>query len=134
MGAARGSHGSVGGQAACVTERERVLLDSNILYSAARDSGSSFRILWKIPEMELVYDAHLIPDGEEIDLPATITLHAKDIPNLRSASAGRAHVLLTGDKLHFGPLFGSAICGVRVESTSDFKARYAEYFGSTRGE
>lgn len=40
---------------------------------------------------------------------------AKDAPILAAAVAGRADVLVTGDRRHFGHLFGGAVHGTRIE-------------------
>lgn len=41
-------------------------------------------------------------------------LPAKDAPILAAAVGGRADLLVTGDRRHFGPLFGRVLRGVRV--------------------
>jgi predicted nucleic acid-binding protein len=139
-----------------VSEIQRVLPDSNIVYSASRDLTSSFRLFWSLPSVEilvsryivdevtrhlvrpdhranlwqLLYRSHLVSDGEEIELPPGVNLPAKDRPILQSAVAGSAHILVTGDKNHFGSLFGSTILGVRIETPAMFKRRYPEFFGA----
>ena len=40
---------------------------------------------------------------------------AKDAPILAAAVAARADVLVTGDRRHFGHLFGRAVHGTRIE-------------------
>lgn len=44
-------------------------------------------------------------------------LPAKDQPVLAAAIASRADRLVTGDRTHFGPLFGQSIQGVKILST-----------------
>ena len=132
----------------------RVFLDSNIVFSAARDTRSELQNLWLLPAVDillsqyvleevgghlvhpdqraalwkLVYRSHLVPDPEPIPLPDKVDLPEKDQPILQAAIASKAHILVTGDKRHFGPLFGQTVLGVRIESTSVFKNRYPEIF------
>lgn len=46
-------------------------------------------------------------------------LPACDAPVLAAAVVGRADLLVTGDRTHFGHLFGSDVGGVRVTSLSE---------------
>lgn len=133
----------------------RVLPDSNIVFSAVRDLESSFLALWNLLAVEvlisqfiiaevsrhfpkpehrsrlwqLVYRSHLIPDGDEVILPAGLGLPKKDQPILRSAIAAQADILITGDRTHFGPLFGTVVEGVLIERTREFKLRFPKQFG-----
>lgn len=43
---------------------------------------------------------------------------AKDAPILAAAIGARADVLVTGDRKHFGRLFGRAVRGMRIEPPS----------------
>ena len=54
------------------------------------------------------------------------SLPEKDRPILAAAIGVRVDVLLTGDKQHFGPLFGTRIQGVEVLTPSAFLARLAQ--------
>ncbi len=135
----------------------RVFVDSNIFVSAARKANSDFLKLWDLPAAEflfssyvrheasahllepdqrarlwqLIYKSHLVPDGEPVQLPATVQLPEKDLPILFAAIAARADFLITGDLRHFSHLFGLVIFGVRIESSTMFKQRYPTHF--TRG-
>ena len=46
-------------------------------------------------------------------------LPAKDAPILAAAAANRCTVLVTGDRRHFGHLYGRSIAGVRVATPSE---------------
>jgi uncharacterized protein len=46
-------------------------------------------------------------------------LPAKDAPILAAAVSARADLLVTGDRRHFGPLFGRVLRGVRVLSLAE---------------
>jgi predicted nucleic acid-binding protein len=47
-------------------------------------------------------------------------LPEKDLPILRAAVATNATHLITGDRKHFGPLFGKAVAGVLVVRPADY--------------
>ncbi len=47
-------------------------------------------------------------------------LPEKDRPVLAAAIQHRCHILLTGDKAHFGPLYGQTIEGVEIHSPASF--------------
>lgn len=49
-------------------------------------------------------------------LPDTVVLPEKDRPVLAAAIHHRCDILVTGDRTHFGPLYGTAIRGVTVLS------------------
>ena len=49
-------------------------------------------------------------------LPETMVLPDKDRPILAAAIHHRCDILVTGDRTHFGSLYGKAIRGVRVMS------------------
>lgn len=54
------------------------------------------------------------PGADIIATAAAEGLPAKDAPILAAAMAARADLLVTGDRRHFGPLFGRHIHGVKV--------------------
>jgi hypothetical protein len=65
--------------------------------------------------VELVLDAQadLLPWVEAQGLPV------KDAPILAAAVPARADLLVTGDRRHFGPLFGRTLQGVRILTLAD---------------
>lgn len=54
------------------------------------------------------------PPGPEFNAGAL--LPQKDVPVLRAAVRSASSVLLTGDRSHFGPLYGKTIHGVKIHS------------------
>lgn len=49
-------------------------------------------------------------------LPDTMVLPEKDRPVLAAAIHHRCDILVTGDRTHFGPLYGMTIRGVTIQS------------------
>ncbi len=136
----------------------RVFVDSNVLYSAARLSGtaklpSGFERYWSLRDVEiltswysieevsrslespehrsrlwrLIYRSHLVPNGEEIVLPATL-LPEKDVPIPQAAIAGGADLLITGDRRHFSRYDCHTFFGVEIISPTAFESRYPDVF------
>ena len=126
---------------------DRVFLDANVLFSASYDDDNHLLQLWNMSDVELVTSAFAV--GETVRnvaielhrvrldqllasarvvpeplpssaLPPGITLPAKDAPILLSAMQAQATHLLTGDKRHFGQLFGQVIDGVLIQRPSSF--------------
>ncbi len=57
----------------------------------------------------------IVPDGDpRLLMRVDVVLEAKDRPILAAALGCRAAVVVTGDRRHFGPLFGRAIGGTVV--------------------
>ena len=50
-------------------------------------------------------------------------LPTKDAPILASAVATRADLLVTGDRKHFGPLYGASLRGVEIVTPAEALAR-----------
>ncbi len=50
-------------------------------------------------------------------------LPEKDRPVLAAAIQHQCHILLTGDKTHFGPLYGQTIEGVELHSPASFASK-----------
>lgn len=118
----------------------RVFLDANVIFSAAQKGSASRRFLEALarhatlithPGVFLEAERNLRAKRPEW-LPALASLRAllrfdagmapcpdvglpaKDQPVLGAAIAARADRLVTGDRTHFGALFGKAFHGVRV--------------------
>lgn len=122
----------------------RVFLDANVLYSAAL-AGSRMREFLNVlkqhaefvtsayaleearrnlesnsPErakalfefMNIVVLTHTAIEGLAIDLAE------KDKPILAAAVAARCTHLLTGDRMHFGHLYGKSIAGTKIANAS----------------
>ena len=66
---------------------------------------------------ELIGDVELAAFRPPARLPAAArALPAKDAPVLAAAIRLRCEALVTGDRTHFGPLFGRSISGVTIYS------------------
>jgi predicted nucleic acid-binding protein len=128
---------------------DRVFLDANVLFSAAHSAQNGLLRLWSLPATELLTSAYaaeearrnlsdpdaelrldqllhatvIVPDAPAtMGLPAGVQLPAKDIPILLAAIAAQATHLITGDRRHFGPLFGQSVNGVLVLPPADYLA------------
>jgi len=130
---------------------ERVFLDANVLYSAAYLPDSGLLELWRRKEIELLSSSFAIAEArrnlsedrpgaldrlarllervqivgetQDLSLPKSVRLDPKDRPILLAAIAGGASHLLTGDKRHFGHLFGKAVRGVMIARPADYLRR-----------
>jgi len=120
--------------------KHRVFLDANVLFSAAWNEDSGLARLWKLPQLALITSRHanaeagrnLDTDGQrqrlqqlvsslafvdappDASLPPGVELVAKDVPVLLAAVESGATHLLTGDRRHFGHLYGKTIKGVKI--------------------
>ncbi len=122
----------------------RIFLDANILFSAGRSDGAVRRLLSLVLEAghELFADTYVVEEatrnleakgGHTIPpevmrhisvhmapvstkLASQLPLPAKDQPVLAAAIALECTHLLTGDRTHFGSLFGHTVHGVIVFS------------------
>ncbi len=129
----------------------RVFLDANVLFSAAWRDGAGLLRLWQLPETglltshyaaeearrnleseeqrerlrRLMATVNLVSEGLHGQLPDQVQLPAKDQPILLAAIQARASHLLTGDKQHFGALYGQVIAGVLILRPGDYPARMA---------
>lgn len=121
---------------------DRVFLDANVLFSAAYRPDSRLRALWESSDVELVSSEYAVDEARrniqlakprnadglqaltnclaiiggvgDADLPEGVHLHEKDRPILAAAIEAGASHFLTGDKTHFGHLFGRTVSGVLV--------------------
>ena len=122
---------------------DRLFLDANVLFSAAyrKDAGVRRR-LWGLPQTELVTSAYAVEEArrnlatpeQRADLEELLEavrisnlladtaghpgieasgLPEKDLPILRAAVAADATHLVTGDRRHFGALFGEEVAEER---------------------
>lgn len=119
---------------------DRVFLDANVLFSAAWLEESGLTKLWHRADTALVasrlavaearrnldsdsqrarLDALAVPlilvdAPPDATLPSNVNLVAKDVPILLAAIEAGATHLLTGDRKHFGHLYGRTIAGVKI--------------------
>jgi len=124
----------------------RVFLDANVLFSAAWRADAGLTRLWMLQELELVSSRYACEEarrnlpaveqqqrlerlvaklrlGADVSagaLPPEVALPEKDCPILLSAIRARADYLLTGDRQHFGGLYGHTIEGVTVMRPAEF--------------
>ena len=68
---------------------------------------------------ELQISTHIGPCPET-------SLPAKDQPVLAAAIGSGAEILLTGDRQHFGPLFGTTISGLKICSVRQLAEEIAQ--------
>jgi hypothetical protein len=131
---------------------DRVFLDANVLFSVAYVEGSRLRELWHLPQVKLVTSQFAIeearrnlvvyrPDAvpeltartaeleitpevpEAAGLPDDIELADKDRPILGAAVAAVCPHLVTGDRRHFGALYGRSIGGVLILTPAQYLRR-----------
>lgn len=70
-------------------------------------------------ELALLVEITEDPAAELVETAGALGLPAKDAPVLAAAITAQADLLVTGDRRHFGPLFGRSIHGVRILSLAD---------------
>ena len=122
-------------------------MDANVLFSAAYRESVGIQQLWQIADTNLVSSAYAINEARRnlstlaqlsrLDkllaavqivrepvpgaaLPADVALPDKDAPILLAAIGALATHLITGDKRHFGSLFGQTVAGVLIQPPADF--------------
>jgi predicted nucleic acid-binding protein len=124
----------------------RVFLDANVLFSAAWRENTGLLRLWQSSDTTLLtsryafeearrnleteeqrqrlgrrmVDIQLVPDRPYGDFPPGVFLPEKDRPILLAAIQAQATHLLTGDKRHFGSLYGQFISGVLILRPADY--------------
>ncbi len=124
---------------------DRVFLDANVLYAAARGPGSRLRRLWLLENIELLSSTYAVEEARRnlevpaqrgrltrltrrirlveavhFTLPRGITLPDKDLPFLLAAIDGGATHLLTGDRQHLGSHYGRWIGGVLILPPAEY--------------
>jgi len=125
-----------------------VFLDANVLYSAAWLEDSGLLKLWRLSGLELLSSSYaveearrnlsadrlealtrrdellrgveVVEEGEENAPPGSVRIDPKDKPILLAAVRGNAGFLLTGDKRHFGHLYGHTVQGVKICRPADY--------------
>jgi hypothetical protein len=121
----------------------RVFLNANLIFSAAQTGSASRHLIETIAcHATLITHAAVWQEAERnlqtkrpdwlpglASLRDLVQFHAgaapcphvglpaKDQPVLAAAIAARAIRLVTGDRAHFGPLFGQTLQGVKILST-----------------
>ena len=125
-----------------------LFLDANVLISAAWKENSEIALIWQMEGVKLVTsnfvmgevqrNLHHVSQIERLrglmrsvqiiyfetlpDLPESVGLPEKDRPVLAGAVQSQADHLVSGDKKHFGPLYGKKVHGVRITAPSELLA------------
>lgn len=124
----------------------RIFLDANILFSAAKSDGAIRQLLDLLREAghEVCADAYVVEEARrnlaakapdridalvlllrrtsvalvprDVHLEAGLPLPEKDRPVLAAAIRSGCTLLVTGDKTHFGALYGATLHGVTIHS------------------
>jgi len=125
-----------------------LFLDANVLISAAWKEGAEIALIWQMDGVQLVTSNHvmgevqrnlhqvsqierlrglmrsvrIVPLDELPEIPEASLLPEKDRPVLAGAIQAQADQLVSGDKRHFGPLYGKTILGVRITAPTELLA------------
>ena len=128
---------------------DRVLLDANVLFSAAYRAASGLTRLWRRAGGALLTSAYamdearrnlagddqrhrldtlgraceIVPTPVAAALPEGVVLPPGDRMIFLAAIAAHATHLLTGDRTHFGPYYGRTIAGVLILPPSEYLRR-----------
>jgi predicted nucleic acid-binding protein len=92
------------------------LADAYVIEEARRNLSAKFPAALPDFEKILATIGHLPMQAIEPSLLARLPLPEKDRPVLAAAIQHRCSILVTGDRTHFGPLYGKQIEGVQVHS------------------
>jgi uncharacterized protein len=79
------------------------------------DADKRARLYRLIQKIEIVDEA-----PPAVTLPKGIEVAVKDQPILLAAVHAKCSHLLTGDRMHFGALFGRTVEGVQIVSVRDY--------------
>jgi predicted nucleic acid-binding protein len=122
-----------------------IFLDANVLISAAWKEGSEIALIWQMEGVRLITSNYVMGEVQRnlhqvtqierlrglmrsvqivsfekaLDIPEAIALPEKDRPILTGAIQAKADHLLSGDRKHFGPWYGTVICGVRITTPTE---------------
>ena len=77
---------------------------------ASRDSSSHLALERLVPSLEVApFSSAIVPEARKL-------LPEKDQPVLSAAIRLQCNALVTGDRAHFGPLYGRTFSGVTIHS------------------
>ena len=125
-----------------------LFLDANVLISAAWKERSEIAEIWQMKGTRLVTSNYVMGEVQRnlhqvgqierlrvlmrtvqivslekpLELSEALMLPEKDRPVLVGAVQAKADHLVSGDKKHFGPLYGRTIRGVRITSPTELLA------------
>lgn len=129
-----------------------LFLDANIIISAAWKEGTEISHLWRFESISLLTSSYVMGEvqrnlpaidqitrlrhlmrsvriltlDDSIELPEASVLPEKDRPVLAGAVQSGTNYLVSGDKKHFGPLFGVSIRGTTVIPPPDLLSALRE--------
>ncbi|NEX23332.1 PIN domain-containing protein [Thiorhodococcus mannitoliphagus] len=105
----------------------------NVLTSAFAWDEAHRNIALKCPQRTAILDALRgqldyapVPDASAIANAVKQGLPDKDAPILAAARVAEVDILVTGDRTHFGHLYGKAVGGVQVLTLKDTLAHVLE--------
>lgn len=130
---------------------DRLFLDANVLFSAAYREDAGVRRVWQLCGTELITSSYAVEEArrnlgnaeriselerllEAVSVTTSVAEHAeypgieasglaeKDLAILQAAVASGCTHLITGDRRHFGHLFGKEVAGVIVVRPGDYLA------------
>jgi hypothetical protein len=78
-------------------------------------------------------EASAAPANEHLAIARQVELPPKDVPILAAALAARADLLVTGDRTHFGHLFGRSLGRLVVPPPTDALSAILRDAGQRRG-
>jgi|SRR5208283_2729787 len=124
---------------------DRLLLDANVLFSAAYKIGARLLPLWKLRNVTLCSSRYALQEArinlagedqrtrliglskslhlfeaDQRPLPRGTSLPEKDVPILLAAIEAQATHLLTGDVRHFRAYFGRKIEGIAIMRPGEY--------------
>lgn len=124
-----------------------LFLDANVLFSAAWTGDSGLQRFWRLEGIRLVTSTYALDEAtrnletdeqrarldvliERVEVMVAdsttqllfvdVDLPEKDVPILQAAVECKATHLITGDKRHFGSLWGRTVAGVAVCSPAQY--------------
>jgi len=98
-----------------------VVTSTLALYEARRNIAIK-RPSWAVAFAALASSCEVVPS---LDAAVPAAIAAKDRPILATALHSRCDLLVSGDRRHFGHLFGQAASGVSIVSPRDLAERLA---------
>lgn len=130
---------------------DRLFLDANVLFSAAYRADAGVQGLWQVEEAVLLSSAYAVEEArrnlgskdqlgrlQQLLMDVKISdvrasqkdraeieesgLPEKDLPILEAAAGSQATHLITGDRKHFGHLYGSRVAGAQILRPADYVA------------
>ena len=97
-------------------------------------------IAWKRPDRSAAYERLVAdldpcpaPSNEHLAIARQAGLPPKDVPILAAALAARADLLVTGDRTHFGHLFGRSLGHLVVHRPTDALSAILRHAGQHLG-